>query len=135
MASPPVVVIIYRDDAVRASVRFLFEAEGWSVQEFRSAAEFLASLVPGCLVLDQNLAGMTGLDLVAEVRKQGLRIPAVVTAERSDVSLLAQAREAGAVLVDALMPEDLIEAVAAAISGGSRPPEGNAGPPCPPENT
>lgn len=114
---PPVIIIIYADDAVRSSMQFLLEAEGWSVQAFRSPSQFLQSLTPSCLILEQNLPGVTGLELIQEIRRRGFLLPAILTTTLVDPRLTERVTEAGATIVDALSTESVIAAVNAAIAG------------------
>jgi two-component system response regulator FixJ len=112
----PTIIIIYSDDATRASMRFLLEVEGWDVYEFNSPASFLEKINSGCLVLEQNLPGMTGLDLVEELRSRGMTLPVVITTERNDANFLARATAVGANAVDPLSPIDVIGAVSATLA-------------------
>jgi two-component system response regulator FixJ len=118
--APPAVFIIYGDDGVRESVQFLLEMQGWTVHAFRSPSEFLASLQPGCLILDDDLPGMTGLELVEEIRRRGYVLPAVLTTSRTEPDRLARIAAAGAAAVDPLSTAGLVEAVDKAISAGTQ---------------
>ena len=71
------VAVIDDDDAVRDSMRFLLEVEGYCVETFASAAEFLKAEVGGfaCLLLDHHMPQMTGLDLAERLRAGGVAVP------------------------------------------------------------
>jgi FixJ family two-component response regulator len=97
-------------------MRFLLEVEGWDVCDFKSPVEFLENLSPGCLVLEQDLPGMTGLDLVERLRSHGMTLPVVLTTARQDAGFVARATAAGANAVDPLSPEDVIEAISATLA-------------------
>jgi FixJ family two-component response regulator len=60
-------VFVVEDDApLRESLQNLIRSVGLRVAAFASAQEFLRSTrpeVPGCLVLDVRLPGLSGLDL------------------------------------------------------------------------
>jgi FixJ family two-component response regulator len=118
---PSTISIIHGDDGVRASLQFLLEMQGYTVHAFRSPSEFLQSLAPGCLVLDHNLPGMTGLDLVEEIRRRGLGVPVVLTTTDTDARHLAGIAAAGVTAVDPLSPSELVEAVNRAVSTGTPP--------------
>lgn len=94
------VSIIYSDVATRASMRFLLEVEGWVVRDFKSPAEFLENPSPGCLVLEQDLPGMAGLEFVEELRRRGVTLPVVLTTKRNDASFLDRATAVGANAVE-----------------------------------
>jgi FixJ family two-component response regulator len=69
------------DDAVRDSLTLLLESHGFDVASFASAAEFAAAYKPNgraCLILDQHLPGMTGLDFLASRQGTGLRLPVIL---------------------------------------------------------
>ena len=66
-------VFVVDDDApLRESLKNLIRSVGLRVEAFASAQEFLRSPrpeVPGCLVLDVQLPGLSGLDLQRELAK------------------------------------------------------------------
>jgi FixJ family two-component response regulator len=61
-----IVYIVDDDDSVRKALKRLLKSAGYQARTFKSAEAFL-EFIPdkggGCLVLDINLPGMTGLDL------------------------------------------------------------------------
>src|SRR5262249_32277846 len=62
---PPVVFVVDDDPAMRDSLRWLIESTGLQVETFADAQTFLARVrpeLPGCLVLDVRMPGMSGLD-------------------------------------------------------------------------
>ena len=69
---PTALVIVVDDDrAVRNSLKFSLEIEGFSVRTYACGGDLLTSCTPlacACLVVDQNLPGMTGLDLIGRLR-------------------------------------------------------------------
>jgi CheY-like chemotaxis protein len=71
-AVPGYVVIVIDDDfAVRNSLKFSLEIEGLTVRSYATGAELLSvgDLALGnCLVVDQNMPGMNGLDLITLLR-------------------------------------------------------------------
>jgi FixJ family two-component response regulator len=90
------------------------------VEVFASAQEFLQSErpdVPGCLVLDIRLPGLSGLDFQAELMDAGVRIPIVFITGHGDIPMSVRAMKAGAVdfLTKPFRDQDLLDAVAAAI--------------------
>jgi DNA-binding NarL/FixJ family response regulator len=76
-----------RDDAVRDSLQFLLETAGFSVATYNSAAQFLNEASPGhlaCLLVDQHMPDVTGLQLVTRLRGQGVDFPiALITGSPS----------------------------------------------------
>jgi two-component system response regulator FixJ len=100
--------IIDDDDAVRDSTRALLESYGYQVRDHASAELFLqhASLKPDCLLVDQHMPGMTGLDLLEHLRAQGDQTPALMMTGRSDPTLEPRAARIGVTLLHKPVPED-----------------------------
>jgi FixJ family two-component response regulator len=115
----PTVFIIYGDDAVRDSMRVLLEAEGWTVQEFASLTEFLATAtlaISGCLIIEALGASGDNLAWLAEVRKRDFALPAVVLSHQSDAAFVLRAFVLGATTSDPMIGLSLSEAVRAAMT-------------------
>jgi two-component system, LuxR family, response regulator FixJ len=75
------VYVIDDDDAVRDSISMLLEAHAVAVRTYASAAAFLRDVSPawtGCLLVDVNKPGMTGLELLDQLRERGIALPAIV---------------------------------------------------------
>src|SRR4029453_16796526 len=76
----PVVFVVDDDPAMRDSLRWLIESTGLNVETFGDAQTFLARIrpeLPGCLVLDVRMPGMSGLDLQAELARRGIGLPTI----------------------------------------------------------
>ena len=76
----PIVVVIDDDVSVRRALSNLFQSVGLKVEVFGSAPEMLQSKlpdVPGCLVLDIRLPGLSGLDLQTELADARIHIPII----------------------------------------------------------
>ena len=73
------VVRIVDDDAgVRESYKFLIESDSWLVKTYCSAEDFLEHdnpTVPGCVVLDVRMPGLTGLELQNRLNEFVHKIP------------------------------------------------------------
>lgn len=78
--------IVEDDDAVRDSVGALLESYGYSVSQYASAAQYLQSGKGHgvCVVVDQHMPGMTGLELLETLRGRGDNVPAIMLTGRSD---------------------------------------------------
>jgi len=90
------------------------------VEVFASPQEFLQSErpdVPGCLVLDVRLPGLSGLDFQAELLKADVRISIVFITGHGDIPMTVRAMKAGAVdfLSKPFRDQDLLDAVTTAI--------------------
>lgn len=88
------VCIVDDDDWVSDSLRVLLETYGFSVTSCRSGTEFLADRLAGhtgCLVIDQHMPGLEGLDVVAELRRRGNAIPTILITGRLDPGIAQRA--------------------------------------------
>lgn len=103
MSPHPIVLLVDDDAAVRASLGFWLDLEGLLLVAFDRAEALLASGIidtADCLVIDERLPGMTGLQLLAELRRQGVAAPAIITTSHATRALRDAARAAGAQLVE-----------------------------------
>jgi len=94
------IFVVDDDDAVRESTRALLESYGMEVEDFASGGEFLsANPKPhcGCLLLDIHMPGMSGPELMDELRARGATIPVIAITGRYDAGLSARVKGAGAV--------------------------------------
>lgn len=88
------ICIIDDDDAVRDSLGILLEACGYGVAGFASALAFLDCAnfaVFLCLLVDMNMPGMSGLELLRLLRGRGDDTPAVLITAAADVPLRTEA--------------------------------------------
>src|SRR5690606_21025658 len=70
--APSTVFIVDDDEAVRDSLRWLLEANGYRVRSFSGAEEFLHAYEPeqvGVLSADVRMPGMSGLELQEELNQ------------------------------------------------------------------
>ncbi|NJD18010.1 MAG: response regulator transcription factor [Gemmatimonadetes bacterium] len=96
----PTVYIVDDDPAVRESMAMLMTSAGLGAFPFASAREFLEGYepgVPGCLVLDVRMPGMSGTDLQAELERRGVELPIIFLTAYADVPMAVGALRAGAV--------------------------------------
>jgi two-component system response regulator FixJ len=96
-------IFIVDDDAgVRDSLRHLLESGGLEAQEFASCREFLDAdwAVEGdCLIVDVQMPGMSGIELLETVRRDGGMLPVIVLGGRIDAATRNRARAAGALAI------------------------------------
>ena len=117
----PFVYVVDDDSSMRESLRNLIRSAGLAVQTFASAQEFLISERPdgpGCLVLDVQLPGLSGLDLQQELAKIDIQIPIIFISGHGDIPMTVRAMKAGAIefLTKPFRDEDLLNAVEQAIN-------------------
>lgn len=116
------VFIIDDDGSVRDALMLLLSLRGHACAAFASAEDFLAALQPswrGCVVADIRMSGMSGLQLQAMLREQGLPLPVIVITAHGDVAAARQAFMADAVdfLEKPFDGEQLLRAVEAGLAG------------------
>jgi FixJ family two-component response regulator len=95
----PTVYVVDSDVAVRRSLESLIRLEGWQVETFASAEEFLPrsrSVVPSCLVLDATLPDPCSIEVQRQVAGERPDMPIVFVTDRSDVAVRVRAMKAGA---------------------------------------
>lgn len=119
-AHAPQVCVIDDEAAVRESLGRLLGTAGWRVAAFASADDFLARACLAqveCLVLDHRMPGMSGLDLLQQLRHDGAAPPAVFLSGDSDAEPGVAAMKLGAVdyLVKPADDQALIAAVRKAL--------------------
>jgi FixJ family two-component response regulator len=127
MNEPSGAVFVVDDDpSVRKSLARLLRSAGYPVACFATAAEFLeyrsAHGSPGCLVLDFQMPGLSGLELQQELLGSPDTIPIVFITGHGDIPTSVTAMKAGAVdfLSKPFQDEDLLAAISEAIAGGRR---------------
>lgn len=116
-----IVYVVDDDDAVRASVLNLLGAEGYAARGFPTAEAFLGEDSPdgpACLVCDMQMPGLGGLDVAAELARQGRQLPIIFMTGFGSIPLTVQAMKAGAVefLTKPARPEALLCAVREALA-------------------
>ncbi|WP_199085100.1 response regulator transcription factor [Bosea sp. ASV33] len=118
--SPPLVVIVDDDPAVRESLDSLIRSVGLATRLFGAPAELLQGAlpdVPGCIILDVRLPGISGLDFQDQLARQGIALPIVFMTGHGDIPMTVRAMKAGAVdfLSKPFRDQEMLDAVTAAI--------------------
>src|SRR4051794_21406444 len=93
------VCIVDDDASVRESVEGMLRAEGLRVETYCTAKAFLARAAaepPGCLILDVELPGLSGLDLQRELFRTEAHIPIIFLTGHGDIPMSVRAIKAGA---------------------------------------
>ena len=99
-SSDPIVFVVDDDLWVRESLETLIHDEGWQVETFASAQEFLdrpRPFTPSCLVLDISLPGLNGLELQKRVAIERTEMPIIFITGHGDIPMSVGAMKAGAV--------------------------------------
>lgn len=116
----PIVFVIDDDQSVRDALQALLRSVGLDVHPFASTQEFLAAErpdVPGCLVLDVRLPGLSGLDFQTELAKSEIKFPIIFISGHGDVPMTVRAIKGGAIefLTKPFRDQDLLDAVQVGI--------------------
>lgn len=92
-------VCIVDDDVwVCNSLCVLLETFGFAVLPYASGVEFLNDdrrRGAKCLVIDQQMPGMDGLDVVCNLQREGVFLPAILITGRLDAGIARRAGELG----------------------------------------
>lgn len=93
-------VFIVDDDAsVRDAIAAVLDQDGRHSESFDSCEAFLAAHHPApgqCLLLDANLPGLSGLDLLRRLQADGRTLPSIIITGSGDVDMAVAAMKAGA---------------------------------------
>jgi len=114
-ARTPVIAVVDDDPAVCNALKFFLELEGFAVRIYRSAAEFLAVdrfRECSCLVIDQRMPEMTGMELIAHLREHKIATPAILIVSQISAALSARAANASVPIVEKpLLSNALVEKI------------------------
>lgn len=118
--STKIVALVDDDESFRAALERLLRSEGFAVQSFASAEDFLTSgqqRETGCLIADIRMPGMSGLDLQVELSANRCPIPTIFISAHGDEKIRLQAMRGGAVkfLAKPFDGEILLDSVRSAL--------------------
>ena len=100
MNDKTVVHVVDDDAAMRDSMAFLLDVNGFKPQVYDSASALLAESpmdALSCVVSDIRMPGMNGIELVRELKSKGSTSPVILITGHGDVALAVEAMKAGAV--------------------------------------
>jgi FixJ family two-component response regulator len=95
----PTVFVVDDDRQARESVCALVRSLGVRAESFSSAEEFLEAYephLPGCLVTDVRMFGMSGIELQQKLREDGVPIPVIVITAYARTPVTVKAMQHGA---------------------------------------
>jgi FixJ family two-component response regulator len=115
-----IVFVVDDDSSIREAIKNLVGLEGLRVETFGTAQDFLRSErpdLPGCVVLDVELPGLSGLDLQRELSAHGINLPIVFITGYGDIPMSVRAMKAGAMefLTKPFRDQDLLDAIHQAL--------------------
>ena len=99
MSNDLTVHVIDDDEAMRDSIAFLLDVQGFSAKLYDSALSFLDALpvAGGCIVTDIRMPDMTGLELIRRLKVDGVDLPVIVMTGHGDVPLAVEAMKTGVI--------------------------------------
>ncbi|WP_341312508.1 response regulator [Paraburkholderia sp. IMGN_8] len=96
----PIVYVVDDDEDMRTSLSWLLASVKIQARCFRGPVEFLEQFdpsVPGCMVLDVRMPGVSGFDLQAELNRQGVSLPIIFVSGHGDIPMSVRALQNGAI--------------------------------------
>ncbi len=99
MTAQPLVRLVDDDASLRNGLLFALQMSGLSAVGYESAEDFLEKddpSVPGCVVMDIRMGGMSGLECQTRMKAAGFDQPVVFLSGHGDVQMAIQAVKQGA---------------------------------------
>jgi CheY-like chemotaxis protein len=117
------ILIADDDSTLRQLVRLTLPAEGFQIVEARDGDDALQQIgvrTPDLIVLDWNMPGRSGADVLDQLQRDGIEVPVIVlTAEtRPNHRALANALGAQTFLTKPFSPLELLSAVESVLPNG-----------------
>jgi FixJ family two-component response regulator len=120
-SAPPIIHVIDDDASFRAAVARLLQASGYNVVLYESADQFVETSPGqdrGCILLDMQMPGLSGLELQELLGSIGSILPIVFLTGHGDIPMSVRAIKAGAedVLPKPVSKEELFAATGRALA-------------------
>jgi len=96
----PIIHVVDDDESLRTAVTRMLRAAGYEVRSYPSAGEFLLARptdTQGCVVLDVQMPGPSGLDLQEALGSLNHTLPIIFLTGQGDILMSVRAMKAGAV--------------------------------------
>lgn len=100
MTLDPTVSVVDDDADLRRSLNWMLRKAGLNVETFVSAEDFLENYdpeVPGCVLLDLRMPGMSGVQLQKRMIENDWNAPVIIVSGHADVPTAVTVMRAGAV--------------------------------------
>ena len=116
----PTIFIIDDDLSVRRSLSLFLTAAGYNVEVYSSAEEYLERETyneAGCIILDVNLEGKSGLELQEILVKRELFLPIIFITGKGNIRMSVDALKKGAInfLEKPFNQEELLKSISEAL--------------------
>lgn len=109
-----VVHVVDDDPAVCSALKFALEIDGFSVCTYARSEDVLAADLScrGCMIVDYNLPGLNGLDLLRELDRRDVHLPAFLITSNPAQHVRRRAIAQGVSIIEKpLLGNQLSEAV------------------------
>jgi len=118
------IFIVDDDPAVRDALSLVFSLEGYHVSLFEDGTSFLAaarSRPPSCILLDVQMPGRSGLDVLRELSAESYAAPVFIISGQGDIPMAVDAIKNGALdfIEKPFDPEKVVGRVREAIAAGA----------------
>lgn len=94
------VFVVDTDMSARESLKNLIQSAGWRAETFSDAQQLLSRVkirVPSCLIIDDSLPDLSGLDVQARINAERIDLPIIFITNFPDVRTTVRAMKSGAV--------------------------------------
>jgi FixJ family two-component response regulator len=93
------IFVVDDDPGIRETLRIVFTNQGYRVSSFEDGRSFLEaarSRVPACILLDVQMPGPSGLDVLKELNAQQFPAPILIISGQGDIPMAVEAIKNGA---------------------------------------
>ena len=116
------VAIVEDDPSVRKALRRLLRAAAFEADAYASAQEFLEdwrSRRPDCIVVDLQMPGMSGLDVMKQIARDKSKVPVIIITGHDEPEMRSRCASAGAraYFCKPVGDQILLDAIARLIEG------------------
>lgn len=112
-AERPTVIVVDDDRGLRTALRYSLEIDGFDVVSCATGETLLDLALPqtaACLVVDQRLPGISGIEALEALRRRQVTIPAIVMTSAADGRLRGRLLLANAQLIEKPLLNDHLTA-------------------------
>jgi FixJ family two-component response regulator len=125
------IFIVDDDPAIRQLLSMIFTEAGYEATCFAEGASFLAAaraVTPACIILDVNIPGQSGLDILKQLNAQDYPAPIFVISGQGDIPMAVDAIRNGALdfIEKPFRGEAVVTRVRESIAAWTRRQQGDA---------
>lgn len=124
------ILVVDDDETVCENLCTILELEGFQAQGVNSSARLLeiiaaSSPLPACIVLDLQMPGMSGLEMLSELTRRGVKVPVIMMSGHGDIVAAVEAMKLGAsdFIVKPFMAAALIARIDAVVDAANASPD------------